>query len=92
MQLLECFWPNVTPPSERGTQRSEENKGIQLDLELILVPRAAERSLWPGGEATFPSADPLEYCNQTGTTTLLKEKNDQQQLPLEFNSLIVPHS
>lgn len=33
----------------------------------------------------FPSADPLEYCNQTGMATLLKGRNDQQQqLPLEF--------
>lgn len=42
MQLLECFWSNVTATSERGTQRSEENKGIQLDL--ILVPGAAQWS------------------------------------------------
>lgn len=46
------------------------NEGIQPGLD-ILSPRDAgvesrDRSFWPEGEAMFPSADHLEYCNEDG--------------------------
>lgn len=58
------------------------NEGIRPDLD-ILSPRTAEvesrdRSLCPEGEAMFPSADHLEYCNQSG---LVKGEFNSKGLP-----------